>query len=294
MRATNKIALGTAQFGLNYGVANQSGQINNSMAKDVFSYCVEAGIDTLDTAMAYGDSESVIGSASGSSKFKIITKLPPLEYVGRLEKALVKDMIRESLVKLKADQLEGLLLHSSRQLLGADGEKIYEALEEAKVDGLVKKIGISVYSPEEASKIISQYKIDLIQMPFNLLDQRLIKSGFLGKLKEENIEVHVRSVFLQGLLLMDPYERPSKFSKWSGIWQEWQNWLDNNPYTAMHACLSLPLAFPEIDRIVIGVDNVAQLREVQEAANQRLSLLDLPNLACDDESLINPSLWSNL
>lgn len=289
-----KIALGTVQFGLPYGIANQDGQINNDMAKEILSHCEKIGLDTIDTAMVYGDSETVIGSFGRSQNFKIITKLPPIDDKKKLEKDSIKEMIYKSLSNLNINQLEGLLLHSSKQLLGVNGKVLYEALEESKADGLVKKIGISVYSPLEAQEIISQYKIDLLQMPFNLLDQRIREAGFLKELKEEGVEIHVRSIFLQGLLLMESSQRPRKFSKWLSTWGSWHDWLELNRVSAMQACLSLPLAFPEIDRIVVGVDNILQLQEILEAANNPLPLTDLPSLACNDKDLINPALWSKL
>lgn len=289
----NRLALGTVQFGLSYGIANQTGQADEATAMTMLDLAAKAGIDTLDTAIAYGSSETTLGRI-GVQSFNIITKLPPTKEGEKLEKAWVIDNLQKSLLRLQVSQVHGLLLHRSELLLEPAGLILYEALQELKDEGLVKKIGISAYNPNEVTKITKHYKIDLIQMPFNLLDQRLLQSGCLDKLKSEGVEVHVRSAFLQGLLLMQKQYRPEKFSKWSAIWTQWHDWLDSNKVSALRACLSYPLAFPEIDRIVVGADSVLQLQEIIEASNHPIPLVDLPNLVCHDEALINPSHWSQL
>lgn len=289
----NRLALGTVQFGLPYGIANQTGQVDEATAIAMLDLAVTAGIDTLDTAIAYGSSETTLGRI-GVQSFNIITKLPSLKEGEKLGKVWLKDNLKESLIRLEISQAYGLLLHRSELLLEPAGLIMYEALQELKDEGLVKKVGISAYSPDEVTKITKHYKIDLIQMPFNLLDQRLLQSGCLDKLKSEGVEVHVRSAFLQGLLLMQKNHRPEKFSKWSGIWTQWHDWLDSNEVSALRACLSYPLAFTAIDRVVVGADSVLQLQEIIEAANHPIPLADLPNLACHDEALINPSRWSQL
>lgn len=289
----NRLALGTVQFGLPYGVANQTGQVDEATAITMLDLAATAGINTLDTAIAYGSSETTLGRI-GVQSLNIITKLPPTKEGEKLEKVWVRGNLQKSLLRLQVSQVHGLLLHRSELLLEPAGLILYEALQELKDEGLVKKIGISAYSPDEVTKVTKHYKLDLIQIPFNLLDQRLLQSGCLDKLKREGIEVHVRSAFLQGLLLMKKQHRPEKFSKWSAIWTQWHDWLDSNEASALRACLSYPLAFPEIDRIVVGVDSVLQLQEIIEAANHPIPLADLPNLVCHDEALINPSHWSQL
>lgn len=291
MLENNRIALGTVQFGMPYGVANQAGQVTKKMAKSMLDYCADVGIDTLDTAMVYGSSERVIGSLERSADFKLITKMPSVDNV---EKALVKEKVYQSLNRLGVSQVEGLLLHSCEQLLAPGGSTIYDALRELKSDGVINKVGVSTYSPDEVKAVIGEYEIDLIQMPFNLLDQRLTSSGLLEELKQANLEVHVRSVFLQGLLLMDNHVRPDKFSKWSNLWLGWREWLDFSGESAIKACLSLPLSYPEIDRVVIGADNLGQLQEIVDATQSPIPRLDLPRLICDDENLINPSKWTSL
>lgn len=291
--STKHLALGTVQFGLSYGVANQTGQVDSLVVKSMLDLAVESDIDTLDTAIAYGNSEESLGKL-GVQHFNIITKLPPPNDLTKPDKEWVRNHLQASLSRLDVDRVDGLLLHRSESLLEPEGMVLYDVLQTLKAEGLVNKIGISAYSPDEVMAIINQYAIDLVQVPFNLVDRRLVESGCLTKLKTAGVEVHVRSAFLQGLLLMQQTQRPEKFSIWSSLWSQWHNWLELNAVSALRACLSYPLAFPEIDRVVVGADTVQQLQEIIEAANNLISLADLPNLACHDENLINPSRWSKL
>lgn len=288
-----KLALGTAQFGLHYGVANQAGQVDSLTANSMLDSAVEAGIDTLDTAIAYGNSEELLGKL-GVQHFNIVTKLPPPDDATRPDDSWVRKHLQESLNRLNVNRVDGLLLHRSESLLKPEGIVLYEALRALKAEGLVNRIGISAYSPDEVMAIMDRYAIDLVQVPFNLVDQRLVESGCLAKLKMEGVKIHVRSAFLQGLLLMPPKHRSEKFSTWSHLWSQWHSWLEENSVSALRACLSYPLAFPEIDRVVLGAETVQQLQEIIEAANNPISLSDLPNIACHDENLINPSNWSKL
>ena len=132
-----------------------------------------------------------------------------------------------------------------------------------------------------------------MQAPFNLVDQRLYITGWMRRLKEEDVEIHTRSAFLQGLLLMSQSDMPDKFSQWDRIWQTWHQWLTNYAVSAVQACLAFPLSFPEIDRVVVGADSVSQLAQIVSAANMALQA-DLPEIHSDDENLINPAKWNQL
>jgi aryl-alcohol dehydrogenase-like predicted oxidoreductase len=158
---------------------------------------------------------------------------------------------------------------------------------------VVQKIGISIYSPSELETLTSNYRFDLVQAPFNLIDRRLHSSGWLYRLKDLGVEVHTRSTFLQGLLLIAQTEIPHKFSTWSNLWQTWHSWLSNNNVSALNASLSFPLSFPEVDRVVVGADSVAQLSEILKCS-KLASNIDLPNLQSDDLKLIDPTNWNLL
>jgi aryl-alcohol dehydrogenase-like predicted oxidoreductase len=132
-----------------------------------------------------------------------------------------------------------------------------------------------------------------VQAPFNLVDRRLHSTGWLQRLKNSGVELHTRSTFLQGLLLMSQNEMPAKFAPWRELWNKWFRWLEHSCYSPVEACLAFPLSFPEIDRVVVGADSHEQLAQVIKAANYH-SITMLPDLQCTDEDLINPGNWSKL
>ncbi len=292
MNSLSRIALGTAQFGFPYGVANKLGQVTQAEAKTILEFAAANGIDTLDTAIAYGDSESYLGKI-GTKEFKVITKLPSVPESCMNVNRWLTQQFHESLGRLGLSQVYGLLLHHSGQLSNENGGSIYRTLQEFKMKGLVQKIGISIYSPFELEAVIPAYSLDLVQAPFNMLDQRLLNSGWLNRMKDLNVEVHTRSTFLQGLLLMPEDAIPKKFSPWKKVWQTWHSWLEVHDVKAVHAALAFPLSFPQIDRVIIGVDSFSQLKQITSFANLN-SYTHLPNLQCDDLNLIIPANWSQL
>ncbi len=288
----NRLALGTVQFGLPYGIANQAGQVTRAEAKSMLQVALANGIDTLDTAIAYGDSETCLGEV-GTQGFKVVTKLPALPDSCADVSSWVQQQVNSSLLRLGVTEVYGLLLHRSEQLLGSNGSVLFKALQKLKDNGQVQKVGISIYSPSELVALSPNYHFDLVQAPFNLVDQRLYTSGWMQRLKDDNVKIHTRSAFLQGLLLMDNADIPAKFSPWSGLWQAWHQWLADHAVSAVQACLAFPLSFPEIDRVIVGADSQSQLEQIVSAANKLLEA-DLPDLHCGDENLINPANWNLL
>jgi len=287
-----KLALGTVQFGLHYGIANQAGQVSRPEAKAMLQLAAAKGIDTLDTAIAYGESETCLGEA-GVQGFKLVTKLPPVPDDCADVSGWIEGQVAASLARLDVGGVYGLLLHHSGQLLGPNGKELYQILQCLKDKGIVQKVGVSIYSPRELESFPKSVRLDLVQAPFNLVDRRLHTTGWLRRLKDEGVEVHARSVFLQGLLLMQHAAIPSKFAPWSELWEKWHGWLAERDVTPVQACLAFPLSFLEIDRVVVGADNVRQLEQIIGAAGCS-SPVDLPDLHSEAEALINPSLWSRL
>ena len=288
----NRLALGTAQFGLSYGIANQDGQVTRPAAKAMLQLAAANGIDTLDTAIAYGESETCLGEI-GVRGFKLVTKLPAVPDSCADVSGWVQEQVATSLGRLGVRALYGLLLHRPEQLLGTSGKALYQTLQVLKETGLVQKVGVSVYAPSELEALIPQYHFDLVQAPFNLMDRRLHTTGWLQRLKYEGVEIHTRSAFLQGLLLMPQTAIPPKFAPWSDLWGKWHEWLSGHNISAVQACLAFPLSVPEIDRVVVGADNVSQLVQIISAAASDVPS-DLPDLSCDAENLINPARWSHL
>lgn len=288
----NRLALGTVQFGLPYGVANKIGKVSLPESKAMLEFAKNNGIDMIDTAISYGDSEQSLG-VFGTDSFRLVTKLPGMPENQIDIDAWVDLQLRKSFLRLGVDNIYGLLFHGTNQLLSQNGSKLYEAILKFKENGMVKKLGVSIYSPKELESIIPHYNFDLIQAPFNLIDRRLSSSGWLKRLKDMNVEIHTRSVFLQGLLLMKQKDIPYKFSAWNEIWLKWHSWLIGQEHSAIEACLAFPLSFPEIDRVVVGSESLSQLTQIVQALDN-LSVQNLPYLKSDDEKLINPVNWEAL
>ena len=289
----NKLALGTVQFGLPYGIANQSGQVSREEATQILSLARGSGIDTLDTAIAYGDSEACLGEV-GNNGFKVVTKLPDMPDGVADIGVWVDQQIHDSFRRLKVDSVYGLLLHRSPQLLGVRGRPMVQALERLKAEGVVRKIGVSIYNPQELDAVTHACAIDLVQAPLNLIDRRLLTSGWLRRLHDQGVEIHARSAFLQGLLLLPRAAIPAKFERWAHIWDAWHESLTRYNLTATAACLQFPMSLPEVDRVVVGVDSAAQLRELIAITQSPVALQDWTAMVCEDENLINPAQWNTL
>lgn len=288
-----KLALGTVQFGLAYGVANKVGQVNREEVRQILQLAKSSGLDILDTAIAYGQSEQVLGEL-GISEFKVVTKLPEIpEGISNLED-WVEEQLFASRRRLGLSSVYAVLLHRSQDLLGANGSRLTKALEHLKFRGVVEKIGVSIYDPNELASVTQVMTIDLVQAPLNLLDRRLEVSGWLRRLRDQGVEVHTRSTFLQGLLLMPRSEIPDKFERWSSLWDNWHRTLSDLKITATVACLSYPLSLPEVDRVVVGVDNLEQLQQIIQISLEDINKIDqaFTSLKSDDQRLINPTYWN--
>ena len=287
-----KLALGTVQFGLNYGVANQHGQTSQDEARSILGHARSNGMDMLDTAIAYGESEERLGEI-GIQDWHVVSKLPVVpETCGDVSR-WVKDTLGKSFQRLKVKSLYGLLLHQPQQLLGQDGERLYQAMQQLKRDGFVQKIGISIYDPAELDVLCSRYQFDIVQAPFNIMDRRLIDSGWLSRMPERGIEFHVRSVFLQGLLLMPSSNRPDKFNRWASRWSKFESWLTQSGLTPLQACLRYAVSFSEVNKVIIGVDNLTQLKEIFQSTAGPVP--EVPReLQVYDADLLSPTRWASL
>jgi aryl-alcohol dehydrogenase-like predicted oxidoreductase len=287
--AMNEIfSLGTAQFGLNYGIANKTGKINSAAAQNILNFAKASGINTIDTAIDYGNSEIILGDA-GVKKWQIGTKLPNIPEDCLDIAAWCHENLKKSISNLKIDQLESVLLHRPQQLLGPRGDDIYRALEKIKSSGIVKKIGISIYAPDELEIILEHYKIDQVQAPCNILDQSIVTSGWAKRLHDMSIDLHVRSAFLQGLLVMPVETRPFTSAAWKEIWSIWDGWVQRESLTPLEACLRYVRSIPQIAKVIVGVDHVQQLQSI--LAINALPLKNLPNWPKVTEDIINPAKW---
>lgn len=285
-----EIAIGTAQFGLPYGIANNNEQVSNSMVEDILAAAIGNNISTLDTAAAYGSSEEVLG-AIGVGKFDVVSKLAPRNCENSALDGWVKSSVETSIKRLKLDSIYGYLLHRPMELLGKNGEVIYDTLVDLKSQGMLKKIGVSVYDPEELELLSQYYSFDLIQFPLSVFDRRMLDSGWLTRLKAQGVELHVRSAFLQGLLLMSPKERPPYFDQWEALFSTFDSWLEDSSLTPLQACVGFLNGISEVDKLVVGVNSVEHFMEVITAASDKT--IEVPAaIQSFDMALINPGSWN--
>ncbi len=282
-----KLALGSVQFGVDYGIANQHGQVPSSEVGDILQIAQKHGIEMLDTAALYGNSEAVLGQFDAGQRFKLVTKLP-----GNIHSEQISSTISESLLRLKTGRLYGLLLHAPEFLLGKQGDDIYQALEQLKTEGKVKKIGISVYCPALTKEITERYQIDLIQFPLNLFDQRFIHSGIIDELKSRGVELHARSLLLQGLMLMREY--PRYFERWNDQLYSLRIAAKEQGVSLLAFLLGICYQNQNVDRFVLGCQSRMQLFSLlKHYAKAKEVELNYSSFSINDERLLLPSNWPN-
>lgn len=273
-----KIGLGTVQFGQAYGVSNSRGQVSKDEAAAILAKAAAGGISLLDTAANYGEAEQVL-SRLDTGSFRIVTKTISVKngVAGVVARA------RASAQSLAADTL---LVHAAADL--AD-EALWPALQALKREGVFRKIGISVYAADDPARLAARFAPDVIQLPFSLLDQRLLKDGSLARLRELGVEVHARSLFLQGLLFMAT--PPPKLAYAAGQLAAVKAKIQAAGSTPLAAALGFALSRPEIAIALVGVTAPAELEEILAAAGRPLPALDWEGLALNDETLLTPSRW---
>jgi aryl-alcohol dehydrogenase-like predicted oxidoreductase len=277
-----RLALGTVQFGLDYGVINQRGQVTIEEVNNILDFAKDNGVRVLDTASNYGNSEKILGDI-GVNDFQIITKTTS-------SKDGVNGIIKgfnQSLERLNRKTVDGLLIHNIEEVESKQFEFIFKELTELKQQGLIKKIGFSTYTPEQVDFVLKNFDFDLIQVPFNVFDTRLLQGGQLQRLKNKGVEVHARSVFLQGILL-DFDNLSDYFSTWKGQFIEYQIMTKERGLSLLEYALNFVLAIQEIDRVLVGVNSELQLKGILQAINKRSDLSAYP---INEINLLNPSLW---
>tara|TARA_Y100000768_G_scaffold299944_1_gene233718 strand:- start:42 stop:911 length:870 start_codon:yes stop_codon:yes gene_type:complete len=288
----SKLALGSAQFGMQYGITNTSSRFTDADIEEVLRIAKKNHIDTIDTAIAYGESESRLGKHD-LKEFKIITKIPKFSSEVTNIKKWINEEIESSLLRLNKNKIHAILFHHPNDLKKSEGKIIYESLKKFKDQNIISKLGVSIYSPNELDTIFSNFDFEIVQAPFNVIDNSLINSGWMKKLNDNGIEIHTRSTFLQGLLLCDLNEIPYKFNKWKDIFESWDYQTSNINISKMEACLNYANSFNEINKIIVGIDNLSQFKEILSYDLSK-DYQRLPSFNCLDKTLINPSNWDSL
>ena len=276
-----KLGLGTVQFGQAYGISNRHGQVGPEEVNRILSLATRSGIHLLDTAANYGEAETVLGRRD-TRPFRIVTKTIGI----RNGVDAVVTRARRSAAALKADTL---LVHAASDLAGPDGDALWRALLGLRDEGVFRKIGISVYVADDPASLAERYRPDVMQLPFSLLDQRLLASGALSALNERGVEIHARSLFLQGLLFLN--ELPEKLRSATPHMATIKARLREAGISPLAAALGFVLARPEIAFGLVGVTRADELRGIIAAARTPLPELDWASFALSDEIVLTPSLW---
>jgi aryl-alcohol dehydrogenase-like predicted oxidoreductase len=292
-----KLALGTVQFGLNYGVSNLQGQVNKSQVQEILEQALSLGINTLDCAPVYGNSEQVIGESIFDSNFNIITKIPALSN----EQESLLEYFEQSLQKLQTKSLHGLLLHQANNLITHPKcQDLFQQLLSLKKQKRINEIGASLYSPEQLKTIAATYPIDIAQVPINIFDQRFLAKEIIDLCREKQIKLHVRSLFLQGLIFFNERNLPTYFSPFKEKLLAFSQLAKHLNCTELALALSIVAqdshySYNVIEKLIIGVCNTAQLNQIvqayQQASTLAVTIEELKTLKDNRLELINPSYW---
>ena len=290
-----KLALGSVQFGMAYGVTNNQGPTPSSEVVEILNYARDK-VKIIDTASSYGTSEELLGM-NNLSAFNIVTKTPVfkkdavhMNYAEQIQTSLF-----HSLAKLRVSTVYGLLIHDVKSMYEEGNKQIYDKMTELKQRGYVQKIGISVYTQQELEFLCNEYSFDLVQIPINLLDQRLMETDLLKELKKKKIEIHARSIFLQGVLLQDIQALSNRFLEIVPKLKQYDAELKRQKLTRLEGALLFVNSIPEIDYIIVGVNNLKQLIEVYDAYCRiekiNHQLINFSQYACINEQIIDPRRW---
>lgn len=273
-----KLVLGTVQFGVQYGI-NSAGRPDEETVKGILAEAAKGGIDTLDTSSAYGNSEEILGECTTSEEgFKIVSKYPKGE-------TPVAEMFNGSLKCLKVDKLYGYLLHHFE--VYKNNPIVWNEFVALKESGKVHKIGFSLYSPEELQIILdNKSTFDLIQVPFNIFDKKFLP--YMKELHEKGVEIHVRSTFLQGLFFKDREALPEKLKPMKKYLLQLDEFSKQSGLSISEIALNYNLQNPYIDGVLIGVDNVEQLKI--NLASVKNTPIDI-EIEIKEQELLNPVNW---
>lgn len=296
-----ELALGTVQFGLDYGISNDRGSVPADEVARILDRAAEERVHVLDTAALYGRSEEVLGAAMGadSRRFRVITKTPHFKTDAITDTSVeeLKSSLRESLRRLRRDRVEGLLIHQVDDVFKPGGRRLWETMEELRAAGLVEKIGVSVYSPEQTRALADlQIVPQLVQLPMNFLDQRFLDAGELARMKAEGTEIHVRSAFLQGLLFMDPATLGPHFENVRGLLATIRAELLRRGISLQEAAIAWMDGLGSIDALVLGVSRLSEWNELLAAASGRAENRHKLGEAWrewswSDTAIVNPARW---
>ena len=283
-----KLVLGTAALGMNYGLFSYK-KINRGEFKKIEKLVLQSKIKSIDTASSYGHSEKIIGN-SKLKKLNIITKIKLPKNNNIHIRDWVKKKLMNSLNKLRIKKIYGVMVHDYKDLMGKRGKEYLLSLQEFKRKKIINKIGISVYDPKEIKKILNFWIPDLVQIPLNPLDNRILDSGLLNILKKFRIKIYARSIFLQGLLVNDhsSFEIGKNYKL---LLDKFKNWCFANNVTNLESCIQFVKQFKKIDYMVVGFNSYAHLKEIIDVFKKKQIIIP-KNFSTNKLNLIDPRRWN--
>lgn len=283
-----RLAIGTAQFGLDYGISNAAGKIPADLARLILCNASVAGISMVDTAAAYGDAELVLAAMGRDLTRRHVTTKTISASRGT---PAVLERARQSSDRFAEWESCALLVHSAGDLEGRDGDALWRSLLQMHERGCFSKIGISAYASDDPVGLARRFRPHIVQIPVSILDQRLVRDGMLAALKSLDVEIHVRSVFLQGAVFLEPTRLPAVLSQARQTLAEFHEKLNHYRLTPLQAAMVFPLSVPEIDRVVVGMTSPQELAQVLSVVNAPMPELPWQEFAIEDELLLDPRAW---
>lgn len=281
---TKKLIIGTANFVNKYGA--DSVKINQNEIIKILKFSKKNKINKIDTAESYLNKKKIFKKVY--ENFQFTSKVAPDHRWISFDYCQKK--LDEHFKLFNGNRIHTLLFHDSSILFQSEGSKIFNNLENLKKKKYFKKIGLSIYDVKHLNYLVSNYNLDVIQCPYNIIDKRIIQSGWFDKLKNKGIKIHARSIFLQGLLVNELICKKNYFKKWKKNFLEWFQFLKNNNISPIDYCLNDLLNY-NFDQIIIGVNNCENLKEIvnfRKIKNKKNKIFKIKN---SDIKLIDPRNW---
>jgi len=287
------IGLGTAQFGSSYGISNNCGVPDAPEVENIINAAYNSGVRLFDTAPAYKCEQLLSRNFENKQGIKIVTKFPAITspYIAKADIIAAETELIESIRTMEREHCYAILTHSSKDLLKNNGEIIWERMISFKEKGLADKVGFSVYSVNELDNLLDKYIPDIVQLPVSIFDQNFITSSSLKKLKNINVEIHARSIFLQGLLLMETKDIHPYFNSIHSNLVNLRSFIDKQKISPLQACLLFVLGIKVLDHIIVGVNSLKELNEIMKVVKKPIKSMNFIPFAVEDELITNPSKW---
>jgi len=294
---TPQLCLGTAQFGLDYGITNALGQVDLQDVCEILACAQQHAVQFLDTAQSYGNAEQILGKVIGpAASFRIISKLPPqpsaLWDSSSMER-WERDF-QQSLKNLGKTSIDALLLHRSADLLRSDSDRLLDWMQSLVERQLVQRIGVSIYEAFDLDGLPLEH-LQLVQLPLSIYDQRMLLDGTVHSLRHMGLNVHARSVFLQGLVLTLASQWPNFLSeKFQMHHQQWEDSLRKAGSNSVFAALRFVRQIDELEAVLLGVENVKQMQELitsWTSTNPTTTGLRSDSWAWHNSTDLDPRTW---